>query len=584
MLSIDQDKRPSIEDLLNLPQISLRLRERRLKDNMTKLKKFEDSLKSKENELTEIEKQLEIREKALKEREDTLKELEKKLNEKESRAEKFEKINKDKFLYSSGGFENSTGGKNYSTNFNSGVTSNEYSPNLQVRKNNSRENFFEEYQGNANVPSSNINGLNSQLNSYSNYQVSQNSSSNNLNNLNSGIPMGSINIPLQMPIHIPNTQITNHLIHNSNNLSNIQNFSQINNTQQTINNSISMNSFNQMNTLQPTIQASATNFYRVERDREIRDRINLDSIVNSPSNQELFSERRGSNIDNSNTSINNNVMTNYKYNPEIMQTLQENSTNYSYLGNTGTSNKIEFNSSKASFKTPMTSNYFLSGDFTSQIQPHLAQQPQLQNNKENYNFKFDPSLYKDRDTINSNIPNTNINPHNVRVSPTLGGNHRSGSQERDLENFSNIHSIQKICNVQTPQNESQSHLMNKQKSSTNFSVNNLTMKGIRNTATSSQKSGTPNNHTHIRNFTSNGLTKQNTLNSVSSPIENFSTLSSTPQMSNRIGTSSSESKFIGNKYSSILTKDRSASPSVVINTSINNQNNSVRKSLKIPNK
>jgi hypothetical protein len=572
MLSIDQDKRPSIEDLLNLPQISLRLRERRLKDNMTKLKKFEDSLKAKESELMEMEKQLETREKAVQEREEALKELEKKLFEKESRAEKLEKINKDKFMYSSGGFENSTGGKNYSTNFNSGVTSSEYSPNVQVRKNNSRENFFEEYQGtgNGNVPSSNINGLNSQMNSYSNYQVSQNSNSgNNMNNMN--IPIGNMNIPLQMPMQIQNMQMNNNSIHNSNNnLTNLQNFSQLNNTQ-TINNSMSMNTFNQMNTLHNTIQASATNFYRVDRDR---DRINIDSMVTSPSNQELFSERRGSNLDTNNTNINNlNVMTSYKYNPESFQTLQENSSNYSYLGNTGTGNKMDFNSSKTSFKTPMTSNNFMSGDFTSQIQSHTSQP---QTNKENYNFKFDPSLYKDRDNIGTNI---NINAHNSRVSPSPGVNHRSGSQERDRENFNNL---QKFNNVNIPQNES--HLMNKQKSSTNFNVNSLTMKGIRNSATTSQKSSTPNNHTPIRNFTSTGLTKQNTLNSASSPMENFSTLSSTPQMSNRIGPSSSESIFIGNKYSSILTKDRSASPSVAINTSINNQNNSVRKSMKIPNK
>lgn len=32
-LSVNQDQRPSVDDLLNLPRISIRLREKRLKEN-----------------------------------------------------------------------------------------------------------------------------------------------------------------------------------------------------------------------------------------------------------------------------------------------------------------------------------------------------------------------------------------------------------------------------------------------------------------------------------------------------------------------------------------------------------------------
>lgn len=81
MLSIDQSKRPSIEDLLNLPHVSLRLRERRLKDNMAKLKKIEDTLKNREIELNDREKDLEKREGLLLQKEDKVKELERKLIE-----------------------------------------------------------------------------------------------------------------------------------------------------------------------------------------------------------------------------------------------------------------------------------------------------------------------------------------------------------------------------------------------------------------------------------------------------------------------------------------------------------------------
>ena len=83
MLSVDQERRPSVEDLLNLPQISLRLRERRLKDNMAKLKNFDESLRTKEKELEERTKCVEDREKELFAREEAVKVLEKKLLEKE---------------------------------------------------------------------------------------------------------------------------------------------------------------------------------------------------------------------------------------------------------------------------------------------------------------------------------------------------------------------------------------------------------------------------------------------------------------------------------------------------------------------
>ena len=45
------DERPNVDDLLNLPQISLRLREKRLKDNKTVLVKREEDLKAKEEQL-----------------------------------------------------------------------------------------------------------------------------------------------------------------------------------------------------------------------------------------------------------------------------------------------------------------------------------------------------------------------------------------------------------------------------------------------------------------------------------------------------------------------------------------------------
>lgn len=76
LMQTDLNKRPSIEDLLNLPQVSLRLREKRLKENLLKLKKYEESINIKEEELKKKEKLLE-------EREDNITKKESSLNERE---------------------------------------------------------------------------------------------------------------------------------------------------------------------------------------------------------------------------------------------------------------------------------------------------------------------------------------------------------------------------------------------------------------------------------------------------------------------------------------------------------------------
>ena len=98
MLNPDKKKRPAVEDLLNIPQVSLRLREKRLKDHISKLKKREEEMKNKEIKFIELEaellkqkdeikeknKKLEEKEKILQIREQELEELREKLRKKES--------------------------------------------------------------------------------------------------------------------------------------------------------------------------------------------------------------------------------------------------------------------------------------------------------------------------------------------------------------------------------------------------------------------------------------------------------------------------------------------------------------------
>lgn len=75
-LSVFSMKRPSVDELLNLPQISIRLKERKINQHYTLIKKKEEELAAKEVELTERERrvaqkeqELILRERALQDKE-----------------------------------------------------------------------------------------------------------------------------------------------------------------------------------------------------------------------------------------------------------------------------------------------------------------------------------------------------------------------------------------------------------------------------------------------------------------------------------------------------------------------------------
>lgn len=76
MMTVNQDSRPSVENLASLPQISIRIKERKIKESYAKLKILEDNIRGREERVKEKEIELERREKYLDEREKMLKEKE----------------------------------------------------------------------------------------------------------------------------------------------------------------------------------------------------------------------------------------------------------------------------------------------------------------------------------------------------------------------------------------------------------------------------------------------------------------------------------------------------------------------------
>ena len=76
MLKTEPKDRPNVEDLLNLPHVSMRLREKALKKNLQHMKRKEEEVGKKEVELTERETEVLRREQELEEKERQVDELE----------------------------------------------------------------------------------------------------------------------------------------------------------------------------------------------------------------------------------------------------------------------------------------------------------------------------------------------------------------------------------------------------------------------------------------------------------------------------------------------------------------------------
>ena len=91
MMNIDQNLRPNIKEIISIPEISLRIKEKKIKENIKKLKKMENELEMREINLKEKEESLSIKEKYLNEREKNIIQREQYIKKKENEFFKFEK-------------------------------------------------------------------------------------------------------------------------------------------------------------------------------------------------------------------------------------------------------------------------------------------------------------------------------------------------------------------------------------------------------------------------------------------------------------------------------------------------------------
>ena len=94
LMSIDPNLRPTIKEIIGIPEISLRIKEKKIKENLKKLKKMENELKIRELNAKEKEEELLIKEKYLNEREKNIIQREEYIKNKENEFLKVETDNK----------------------------------------------------------------------------------------------------------------------------------------------------------------------------------------------------------------------------------------------------------------------------------------------------------------------------------------------------------------------------------------------------------------------------------------------------------------------------------------------------------
>ena len=94
LMNIDQNLRPNIKEIICIPEISLRIKEKKIKENLKKLKKMESELKIRELNIKEKEEELIIKEKYLNEREKNIIQREEYIKNKENEFLKIENDNR----------------------------------------------------------------------------------------------------------------------------------------------------------------------------------------------------------------------------------------------------------------------------------------------------------------------------------------------------------------------------------------------------------------------------------------------------------------------------------------------------------
>jgi NIMA (never in mitosis gene a)-related kinase len=347
MLNVKFEFRPSSDELLNIPEISVRLRERRIKETLAKIKNIEDNLKSKEALLNEREIKIAEKEKILLEKEIELKNKENELNEKEKNLnEGNKKIKSGSFstnysnnMCTSGISENNTNG-NQSNNNNNNINVNNHfnnEHNITISYGNSNINTSSNIIPSSNNNSkSNSNGKNFDYTYYTNtYKDNNNYDDYNSIETNTNIQK-SINFPStkistdNYSDYYSNNSVSNVYKNISNNKSGTNSYTNLPNNYNSLNTNNNLNYVNYSSNLSShSFFTNKTNKQSIENEYSGINNYNPNYLKNRNSFEYINYESSKNNISNRKKDFsiipnNNSLQNSFKFDPSLYNESNEN--------------------------------------------------------------------------------------------------------------------------------------------------------------------------------------------------------------------------------------------------------------------
>ena len=543
MLTVNYNNRPSSEELLNIPEVCIRLREKRIKDTLYKLKLFEEILNIKDKEQKEREDKLNEKEKNLKEKENELKEKEKELQEKENELkEKENEIKEKEKKYKNLSTLSNATTAGYSSKYVSSKNSND---NMNNSNNNSNSNNY--ISNNIDVYSiknniiKNMISNNSDLNSLLRYSTKNNSNSNN-NNSNSNNILMTANT---------NTSLNNiSLLNNNNNTNNNNNNGSINNNLNSLNsnNYLLTNKLNEDNNKicsQKILKGLSDEYSNHTFDSNA-----TNNYIHYSSNN-IYSDYLNNKYRTSNKNINDNFNDSEIKNDFTKFTNNLNSSN---ISNNSTLNKNNISGSFINSLKKKVNNSFINTD-NNFINVLNKEKSKYDDNKNN-NTNEEKNIYDKNEQSNSFATkindyenNSNMNSKNeinsINLNRTMKYNIKNNKLTQDKEpdndtdkNFNNINNIKNDKNL---------GLFNDYDNYTNIisQINNINLKyGIPSKISLSNKNNynknTYDNSTSdmnsINNFNPNLINKTKNNSSNKNSINSISNISNKDKKNNNLKT------------------------------------------------
>ena len=437
LMNVNPNNRPFINELLNVPEINFRIRERKFKENFFKMKKYEESLNEREEKIKKKEIELDLREKYLDEREKNVKSRENRVSEREE-------FIKREFSMKINNINNN--------NINNNNINNNYNENYEKEGNENLNNYTTLIRNYSEYESDNNNFNDSLINKNSQISIKNKSDSNlisyyNYDNYN--IKKNKNNVIKQKPkLNFHSSTGAKEIYHKPINLTNNTSLNTIN----TNGNSIHTQSINNTNNnqIKTLIYPNHKNYYSIDVNTN-----NINKLNFSPDSSYENVKKPPNIIYSHSKTYSSQKMKNPNYTEDISSNTnytQTHDINYTYLNNGNSKNYTEFYNDK--------------NNSQKYISDYDNMNNNMNDNEKNKSFSDNERLIKQTykySMLKPTIPNSYYVPN---------GNYKNSLKKNNKNNYSNtIENTQNNFYIKKERNYSSSHnILNNNNENKNNSI------------------------------------------------------------------------------------------------------------------